>query len=112
MQQRIMIQKTDAIDRVFPLTEGKTEVFTLPSLSGGCFVRVYDTPERKTPFRCGQDFCIQDAETPAPRQGHVRLIAVPGGALEGAASVYVVTAGNTWQEEATVEVYGEEAQNG
>ena len=112
MQQRIMIQKTDAIDQIFPLTEGRTAVFTLPSLSGGCFVRVYDTPEQGTAFRCGQDFHIQDAETPQPRQGHVRLIAIPGGAMAEATSVYVVTAGNTWQEEATVEVYGEEEENG
>lgn len=112
MQQRIMIQKTDAIDQIFPLTEGKTEIFTLPDCGGGCFVRVYDSAERHTAYRCGKDFFIQDAEIPQPRQGHVRIVAAEGGALEGAASVYVVTAGNTWQEEATVEVYGKEETNG
>ena len=112
MQQRIMIQKTDAIDRIFPLADGRTETFTLPPLTGGAFVRVYDTAERTTAYRCGTDFFLQDTEDPQPRQGYVRIAAVPGGALEGAASVYVVTAGNTWQEEATVEVYGEEEDDG
>lgn len=112
MQQRIMIQKTDAIDQVFPLTEGKTEIFTLPDRAGGCFVRVYDSAKRQTAYQCGKDFFIHDAEIPQPRQGHVRIVAAEGSALEGAASVYVVTAGNTWQEEATVEVYGEEETNG
>ena len=112
MQQRIMMQKTDAVDRVFPLSEGRTETFSLPEVAGGCFVRVYDTAERTTAFRCGQDFYIQDTEDPQPRQGRVCIATVPGGALEQAASVYVVTAGNIWQEEATVEVYGEEEGNG
>lgn len=111
MQQRIMIQKTDAIDRVFPMTAGRTEDFLLPRLSGGAFVRVYDSPAKGTAYRCGTDFHIQDAG----RRGnlkYVRIAAIPDGALKGAPSVYVVTAGNTWQVEATVEVYGEEESHG
>ena len=110
MQQRIMIQKTDAIDQIFPLADGRTESFTLPDVAGGCFVRVYDTAERGQAFRCGADFLIQDTEDPRPRQGHVRIVAVAGGALEGAEAVYVTTAGNGWEEEATVEGYGEEEE--
>lgn len=109
MQQRIMIQKTDAIDRVFPMTAGKTEDFLLPRLSGGVFVRVYDSPAKGTAYRCGTDFHIQDA---GRRDGTVRIVAAAGGVLKDAASVYVVTAGNTWQVEATVEVYGEEESHG
>lgn len=112
MQQRIMTQKTDAVDQIFPLTGGRTETFTLPNVAGGCFVRVYDGAERKNAFQWGRDFSIQDTEDPQPRQGHVRIAAVPGGAMEEAAAVYVVTAGNTWQEAATVEVYGEEETDG
>lgn len=111
MQQRVMIQKTDAVDRVFPMTAGRTEDFLLPRLSGGAFVRVYDSPAKGTAYRCGTDFLIQDAG----RRGnlkYVRIAAVPDGALKGAASVYVLTAGNTWQVEATVEIYGEEESHG
>ena len=109
MQQQIMVQKTDAVDRVFPMTAGRTEDFPLPRLSGGAFVRVYDSPAKGTAYRCGTDYHIQDAGN---RDGTVRIAAVSDGALEGAASVYVVTAGNTWQVEATVEIYGEEESHG
>lgn len=109
MQQQIMVQKTDAVDRVFPMTAGRTEDFLLPRLSGGAFVRVYDSPAKGTAYRCGTDYHIQDAGN---RDGTVRIAAVSDGALEGAASVYVVTAGNTWQVEATVEIYGEEESHG
>ena len=109
MQQQIMVQKTDAVDRVFPLTGGRTEAFALPDMTGGAFVRVYDTPAKATAYQWGADYRIQDAGS---RDGTVRIAAVPGGALEGAASVYVVTAGNTWQEAATVEIYGEEETDG
>ena len=111
MQQQIMVQKTDAVDRVFPMTAGRTEDFLLPRLSGGAFVRVYDSPAKGTAYRCGTDFLIQDAG----RRGdlkYVRIAAVPDGALKGATSVYVLTAGNTWQVEATVEIYGEEESHG
>ena len=109
MQQRIMTQKTDAVDQIFPLTGGRTEIFSLPALTGGAFVRVYDTPAKTTAYQWEADYRIQDA---GGRDGRVRIAAVPGGAMEGVASVYVVTAGNTWQAEATVEVYGEEETDG
>ena len=109
MRKTITVTKTDAIDQVFPLTGGRTEIFSLPPLTGGAFVRVYDTPVRGTACRCGVDYHLQDAGS---RDGRVRIVAIPGGLLKDAASVYVVTAGNTWQEEATVEVYGEEERDG
>ena len=109
MQQRIMTQKTDAVDQIFPLTGGRTEIFSLPALTGGAFVRVYDTPAKTTAYQWEADYRIQDAGS---RDGRVRIAAVPNGAMEGVASVYVVTAGNTWQAEATVEVYGEEETDG
>ena len=109
MRKTITVTKTDAIDRVFPMTVGRTEDFLLPRLSGGAFVRVYDTPAKAAAYRWGVDYHLQDAGS---RDGRVRIAAVPGGAMEGAASVYVLTAGNTWQEEATVEVYGEEETDG
>ena len=109
MQQQILVQKTDAVDRVFPLTGGRTEIFSLPALTGGAFVRVYDTPAKAAAYRWGVDYHLQDA---GGRDGRVRIAAVPGGAMEGAASVYVLTAGNTWQEAATVEIYGEEETDG
>ena len=111
MRKTITVTKTDAIDRVFPMTVGRTEDFLLPRLSGGAFVRVYDSPAKGTAYRWGTDFLLQDAG----RRGnlkYVRIAAVPNGALKGAASVYVLTAGNTWQAEATVEVYGEEETDG
>lgn len=42
----------------------------------------------------------------------VRIVATPNGRLANAASIYAVTAGNTWTEEATVEVYEEKEENG
>ena len=104
-----MITKTDAVDRVFPMNEGRTEVFSLPVRAGGCRVSAYDSPAKGTAYRWGKDYQIEDG---GERDGRVRIAAVPGGALEGKTSVYVLTAGNIWREEATVEIYGEEESDG
>ena len=113
MQIKTTITRTDAVDGVFALHSGRTDPIQLPTIRGGAFIRVFDTPARGREYTADGgpdwpgDFLIQ-AVSRMDRQT-VRIAAVPGGALEAAASVYVLTRGNQWTEEATVEVYeGEE----
>ena len=107
-----MITKTDAVDAVMPLTAGRTEPFRLPKMRGGIFLQVFDTAARGTEYAadCGRDwpgaFVIEAASASDRRL--VRIAATPGSPLMERESIYVVTAGNTWQESAAVAVYGEE----
>ena len=113
MRKTTTVTRSDAIDAVMPLTAGGTEPFQLPRVKGGVFLRAFDTPARAVPYRGADsrspgDFVLERADG----DGAVRLAAVAGSPLEQADSVYVVTAGNTWQEEATVEVWEEEETDG
>ncbi len=115
MEQQITIIKTDAVDEVMALTEGRTAPFRLPKLRGGIFLRVYDTAARGTEYAadCGRDwpgdFVIEAASAGDRRL--VRIAATPGSPLLERESIYVVTAGNIWQESAAVAVYGEEDED-
>ena len=115
MQKTITVEKTDGVDAVMALTGGCTEPFLLPKQRGGAFVQVFDTAARGTQYDAHSgsdwpgDFVIH-AESPATDRRLVRIVATPNGRLVNAQSIYVVTAGNTWTEEATVEVYEEEEE--
>ena len=120
MQKTITVEKTDAVDAVMALTDGRTAPFQVPKLRGGTFVRVYDTAARGTRYDADSspdwpgDFVLH-AESPATDRRLVRIVATPHGRLANAQSIYVTTAGNTWTDEATVEVYDkeeEETENG
>ena len=111
MTKTIPVQRTDAIDQVMPLEGGRTAPFVLPKLRSGIFLAVYDTPARAVRYAadCSPDwpgdFVIHREGGPGSRT--VRIVATAGGALANTASVYVTTAGNTWTDSGTQEVYEE-----
>ena len=114
MQKTVLVARTDAVDQVMALTGGETPAFSLPAVSGGAHVQVYDTPARGTAYACDYspyrpgDFVIRRVEAQDGAGETVQIAAVPGGRLADAETVYVVTRGNTTLTEATVEVYEEE----
>ena len=110
MTRTVTVYRSDAVDEIMALTGGQTAAFPLPKVAGGAHIRVYDSAAKGTEYICESagtagDFVIRREEADHTK---VRIAATAHGQLACAERVYVQTAGNIYQVEATEEIYEEE----
>lgn len=114
MTKTVSVYISDGIDQIMPVSGGHTQAFMLPDVPSGTFLQVFNNPARETEYICGKgrydpgDFVIKAMGRTSEGRTRVRIEAVPGGRLEQAASIYVVTKGNVTAVDAETEIYGEE----